>query len=155
MTTNIGSSTSFPAIAPALTEVADIQVALRLLAYGTSSDPANNAAIQSNSIFGKLKTLTSTSPVTVTATTHTVDSSTTFLVFNTSATCTVTLPTAATYPGRILWVKNIAAYTVNSASSNVKPLASNTAGTSILAATAGKFAQLVSDGSNWIVMSAN
>jgi hypothetical protein len=58
MTTNIGSSTSFPAIVPDLTDTADIQVALRLLAYGTSSNPADNAAIETNSVFGKIRDLT-------------------------------------------------------------------------------------------------
>jgi hypothetical protein len=37
----------------------------------------------------------------------------------------------------------------------VKPISSNTAGTAILAATAGKWAILQSDGSNWVIMAAN
>lgn len=57
MTINIGTSTSYIAIAPALNEIADIQVAMRLLAYGTSTEPANNAAIANNSVFGKIKDL--------------------------------------------------------------------------------------------------
>jgi hypothetical protein len=60
MTTNIGSSTSFAAIVPDLTDTADIQVALRLLSYGLSSDPADNAAIATNSVFGKIRDLTTT-----------------------------------------------------------------------------------------------
>jgi hypothetical protein len=60
MTTNIGSSTSFAAIVPDLTDTADIQVALRLLSYGLSSDPADNAAIGTNSVFGKIRDLTTT-----------------------------------------------------------------------------------------------
>lgn len=60
MTTNIGSSTSFAAIVPDLTDTADIQVALRLLSYGLSSDPADNAAIATNSVFGKIRDLTIT-----------------------------------------------------------------------------------------------
>jgi hypothetical protein len=58
MTTTIGSSTSFPAIVPDLSATADIQVALRLLSYGTSSNPANDAAIETNSVFGKIRDLT-------------------------------------------------------------------------------------------------
>jgi hypothetical protein len=58
MTTNIGSNTSFPAIVPDLTDTADIQVALRLLSYGLSSEPADNAAIETNSVFGKIRDLT-------------------------------------------------------------------------------------------------
>jgi len=39
-----------------------------------------------------------------------------------------------------------------SASSNVKPIGTNTAGTAILPATAGTWCTLVSDGSHWIIM---
>jgi len=69
-----------------------------------------------------------------------------------TASITVTLPAAASFPGREINLKTIAAFTVVSASANVKPLATNTAGTAILAATAGKWARLVSDGTNWVVM---
>lgn len=58
MPLNIGTSTSYQTFAPLLSEVADIQVALRLVSYGTSSEPADNAAISSNSIFGKIRDLT-------------------------------------------------------------------------------------------------
>lgn len=72
-----------------------------------------------------------------------------------SASISVTLPTPSSFPGREIHIKTIAAFTVVSASSNVKPLATNTAGTAILAATAGKWARLVSDGSHWIIMAGN
>lgn len=72
-----------------------------------------------------------------------------------SASISVTLPTASSFPGREINIKTIAAFTVVSASSNVKPMTSNTAGTAILAATAGKWARLVSDGANWIIMAGN
>jgi hypothetical protein len=74
------------------------------------------------------------------------------LIFNGSGSITLTLLAAATYPGKVLYVKTIAAQTVVSASSNVKPIDSDTAGTAILAATAGKWAMLQSDGTNWVVM---
>jgi hypothetical protein len=93
-------------------------------------------------------------PITVNATTHTVLSTAFSLIFTTT-TCTVTLPSASTYNGRMLMVKNVTATAVNSNASNVVPLGSTTAGTAILAATAGKFALLQSDGTNWIVMMAN
>lgn len=161
MTTTVGSSTSYSLTVPALTETADIQVALKLLSYGSSSDPANDAAIDANSVIGYVKAVSTAkadktiAPVTVTATTHTVAATTNFLIFNTTGNCTVTLPSPSTNSGRVLWVKNIAAFSITSASSNVKPLTTNTAGTAILSNSAGKFAQLVSDGTNWIVMSAN
>lgn len=61
---------------------------------------------------------------------------------------------AASFIGRVVVIKTIAAYTVVSASSNVVPINSATAGNAILAATAGKWAEMVSDGSNWIIMAA-
>lgn len=69
--------------------------------------------------------------------------------------CTITLPAAATYPGRILIITNVTANSVTSDASNVKPLGSDVAGTTILSASAGKFAFLQSDGSFWITLMAN
>lgn len=77
------------------------------------------------------------------------------VICNGGASITVTLPTASSWTGRKVRIKTRAAYTVISASSNVKPLDTDTAGTAILAATAGKWAELVSDGSNWIIMAGN
>ena len=73
-----------------------------------------------------------------------------------SANVSVTLPSGAAYIGRTVTIKNLSgSYTVISASSNVKPLTSATAGTAILAATAGKWATLVcEDGTNWIIVAA-
>ena len=93
-------------------------------------------------------------PSTVNGTTYTVAAADSSLIFTTTS-CTLTMPSAATYPGRVLHIKNISAITVNSASSNIVPLASATAGSSILTNTAGKRAMLQSDGSNWIIMASN
>lgn len=73
-----------------------------------------------------------------------------------SANVSVTLPSGAAYIGRTVTIKNLSgSYTVISASSNVKPLTSATAGTAILAATAGKWATLVcEDGTNWVIVAA-
>jgi hypothetical protein len=76
-------------------------------------------------------------------------------IFNASGTFTATLPVAASYPGRWWRCKSIAAQAVNSASSNVVPLAGGAAAATILAAGAGKWADLQSDGVNWIIMAAN
>jgi hypothetical protein len=67
------------------------------------------------------------------------------------STCTVTLPAASSYSGRVLHFQNYQAQTLISASSNVVPLAGGAAGTSILLASAGDSATLVSDGSNWLM----
>ena len=77
------------------------------------------------------------------------------VICNGSASITATLPAASSWVGRKIRIKTIAAFTVVSASSNVKPLDTNTAGTAILAATAGKWAELVSDGTNWVEMAGN
>ena len=78
-----------------------------------------------------------------------------WITCNGAASITVTLPSAALNVGREVMLRNIAAFTVVSASSNVVPIATATPGTAILAATAGKCATLVSDGTDWVVMAAN
>ena len=93
-------------------------------------------------------------PVTKTAS-FTLGSNENEVICNGTATITVTLPAASSWVGRKVRIKTVAAFTVVSASSNVVPLAGGAAGTAILAATAGKYAELVSDGTNWIVMAAN
>ncbi len=101
--------------------------------------------------------ISTSAPTTKTAN-YTVDSGASkdsSIIFNGAGSLTITLPAAASFSGRILRVKTIAAQTVVSASSNVVPLAGGAAGTAILAATAGKWADLQSDGSNWIIMAAN
>lgn len=76
-------------------------------------------------------------------------------IINASGTFVLTLPDAAANTGRVLTLKSISAQIVNSASSNVCPITSATAGTAIFTATAGKWAILISDGTNWIVMAGN
>lgn len=93
-------------------------------------------------------------PVTKTAN-YTVTDSDSSLIFNCAGSCTLTLPAASSYSGRWIYVKTLAAQTVVSASSNVAPLTSATAGTAILSASSGKWANLQSDGTNWIVMAGN
>lgn len=92
-------------------------------------------------------------PTTLTGTSGTATSAS--QIINASGTFTLTLPTATGNSGRWIYVKSIAAQAVNSASSNVVPLGSATAGTAILTNTAGKYAWLQSDGTNWITMAAN
>ena len=68
------------------------------------------------------------------------------------STCTVTLPDATLWGGRQVTFKNLQAQTLVSASSDVAPIGSATAGTAILPATIGAWATLVSDGTNWVIM---
>lgn len=92
--------------------------------------------------------------VNITTATATISSGISVVV-DFAGTCTLTLPSAASYTGRTLTIKTITANTVVSATSNVVPLVGGAAGTAILAATAGKWSQLTSDGTSWIIMAAN
>ena len=99
--------------------------------------------------------LTLYAPVTKTAN-FTVAATENWLINNKAASsCTVTMPAAASYTGRSITIKNLVAFTVISASSNVVPRAGGAAGTAILAATAGAWATLVSDGTNWVIMAGS
>lgn len=96
-------------------------------------------------------------PVTQTAS-FSLGESDNFVIANgAAANVTMTLPSGAEQIGRVIFVKNLSAtYTLVSASSNVKPRTSDTAGTAILAASAGAWAILVcADGTNWVVMAGN
>jgi hypothetical protein len=110
------------------------------LGYWTNVTPASVLATASGA------------PVTKTAN-FTVAANETWLINNKSgSTCTVTLPSPATYTGRYLTFKNMQAQTLVSASSNVVPIDSTVAGTAILLAVVGNWATMVSDGTNWIIM---
>jgi hypothetical protein len=90
-------------------------------------------------------------PVTKTAD-FTVAATDIWLINNKSgSSCTATLPAAASYSGRVLHFQNYQAQTLVSASSNVVPLAGGAASTSILLASSGDSATLVSDGTNWLM----
>lgn len=94
------------------------------------------------------------SPVTKTSS-FTVGDAENWLICNGAGAITVTMPSASgPNAGREIMIKTVAAQAVNSASSNVIPLAGGAAGTAILAATAGKWATLVSNGTNWEIMQA-
>jgi hypothetical protein len=77
-----------------------------------------------------------------------------WVICNGTGTITVTLPAASSWTGREFTIKTRAAFTVISSASNVVPIDTGTAGTAILPATAGAWATLVSDGTNWIIMQA-
>ena len=90
-------------------------------------------------------------PVTKTAD-FTVAATDIWLINNkTGSTCTATLPAASSWSGRVLRFLNYQAQTVVSASSNVVPLTGGSAATSILLASIGDSATLVSDGTNWLM----
>jgi hypothetical protein len=92
--------------------------------------------------------------VNTTGTSITLGIATTWLNIHQSSNFTVTLPSAATYPGKEIHIRNSAGGVVLSASSNIIDMAVSHAGstTTIIMAggTAGQFTTLVSDGTNWI-----
>ena len=84
---------------------------------------------------------------------YTITGTDTWIINNkTGSSLTLTFPAASSWPGRYISVKNMQAQTVVSASSNVVPIDSTTAGTAILLAVVGNWATLVSDGTNWVIM---
>lgn len=93
-------------------------------------------------------------PVTVT-TDYTVAAGVTFIISNRGASNTLTLPTASSHTGRILFVLTIQAFAVISASSNVVPLAGGTAATPILPGVDGAWCMLVSTGTAWQIMASS
>ena len=124
-------------------DVAELQKEIQSLQVQPQFDiAAINAAIAA----------TSTAPVTKTAD-FTVASNETWIINNKSgSTCTVTLPAASFWSGRELIFKNMQAQSLVSASSNVVPINSTTAGTAILLPVIGNWATMVSDGTNWVIM---
>lgn len=113
---------------------------------GADAPPAFRALVAAD-----ITGLTYSAPVTKTAD-FSVAATDLWLINNKSgSTCTVTLPTASAYSGRILHFQNYQSQALVSASSNVVPIAGGAAGTSILVASSGDQATLVSDGTNWLM----
>ena len=104
---------------------------------------------------GAFNIISTTAPATLTGTSGSVAAQQGSAIINASGTFTLTLPSAATLPGQWMHLKSIAAQIVNSASSNVVPIGTATAGTAIFTAAAGKWAILQSDNTNWITMAGN
>jgi hypothetical protein len=76
-------------------------------------------------------------------------------IVNGAGTVAISLPSPASMVGQPIVIKTIAAQLVNSASANVVPIGGGAAGTAILAGTIGKWAALVSDGTNYQIMQGN
>ena len=121
---------------------------------------ANGDLIQYDSALQYWKNVTTASvlassggaPVTKTADFTVADNETWIINNKSGSTCTATLPTASAWTGRTLTFKNMQAQTLVSASSNVVPIDSTSAGTAILLAVVGNWATMVSDGTNWVIM---
>ena len=97
---------------------------------------------------------TTSAPVTKTAD-FTLSETESWVINNKSgSTCTVTLPAPSAYTGRQVTFKNMQPQLLVSASSNVVPIDSTSAGTAILLDVVGNWATMVSDGGNWVIMQA-
>lgn len=92
-------------------------------------------------------------PVTVT-TDYVVAATAYYIISNRAASNTLTLPAVATNSGRILKVQTRTAQTVVSATSNVTQKGGGAATNAILPAAIGAWAELVCDGSTWIIVAA-
>ena len=153
-TTSFGTAASIAAIADGTFSASNVgsYIQFSTITTGTTSPRAERMRIGSNGFVTITGALGRGAPVTKTAD-FTVGVAENWLINNKAvSSCTVTLPTASSWTGREIMIKNLAAFTVISASSNVKPIGTNTAGTAILPATVGTWCTLVSDGTNWIIM---
>ena len=151
---------------PAGTYVTSISVVSTNGLAGTSSGGVTPALTLSTSITGILKgngTAISAAvantdymgvgaPVTKTADFTVANGEIWYINNKSGSTCTVTLPAASSWTGRTLTFKNMQAQTLVSASSNVVPIDSTSAGTAILLAVVGNWATMVSVGTFWVIM---
>ena len=151
---DVSDALKAPIASPTFTGTVTIPTGASISGFAPLASPALTGTATAVNL-GVSGYITRTAPVTATAN-YTVTATDTYIINNKAASSmTLTLPTASTQTGREITIKTIVAFTVISASSNVVPAASATAGTAILAATAGKFARLVSDGTNWVIMDNN
>jgi hypothetical protein len=142
----------------------DTNISLNLVGKGTGVVQAGGVPVVTTTGAQTLtnKTLTSpittglrrSAPVTKTADFTLADTEDYIINNKTGSACIVTLPAASGHTGRVVVMKTIQAQAISSASSNVVPLAGGAAGTAIVSGTAGNWAELVSDGTNWIIMKA-
>jgi hypothetical protein len=149
---------------PAGTYVTSVSVVSANGLAGTSSGGATPALTLSTSVTGLLKgngTAISaatanvdyvgvSTPVVKTADFSVVNGDAWLINNKSGSTCTVTLPTASSWAGRVLHFQNYQSQTLVSASSNVTLVDGSATGTAILLASSGDSATLVSDGSNWL-----
>jgi len=126
-----------------------------ILVYAPNEGDTRRASLTSLMAFIEASLVSpNLAPVTKTADFTLADAENYIINNKSGSACVVTLPAASNYTGRVVVMKTIQAQAINSASSNVVPLAGGAAGTAIVSGTAGNWAELVSDGINWIIMKA-
>ena len=90
-----------------------------------------------------------------TSSSFTISANTTWQDINTNVLTTITLPNAALYPGKEIYIRQSGGGSLQSASSNIIPFQTPPTGstsTGILTASTHRAVTLVSDGTNWIIM---
>jgi hypothetical protein len=141
-----------------LQQLADNDTTITVSDFNTAANVTINGSLQFqvNSTTTKVNgNFATTAPVTKTND-FTLATGENFVIVNkTGSGCTVTLPSASSNTGRQVTFKTLQAQTLISASSNVCPIDSATPGTAILTNVVGKWAILVSDGTNWVIMASN
>ena len=83
---------------------------------------------------------------------YTILKSDNWIICNSSSTITITLPSGTDNIGRELMFKNISSGAVSSLINNITSLDGTTTNFTILSGTAGQWATLVYDGTNWNIM---
>ena len=160
--TNVASFLATPTSANLLAAVTD-ETGSGALVFGTAptlGSPVISGGSIDNTPIGA--TTANTGKFTTLATNIVTNANATYTVLATDNTIiqtttgsTYTLPAASSFTGRRLHIVTQFAGAVISASSNVIPIAGGAAGTAILAATAGKFALIQSNGTNWVIVASN
>jgi len=77
------------------------------------------------------------------------------VIFDVATTATITLPFGYLFPGRRIRVVTRQAQAILSSQSNIIPITGGAATNAILAATAGNWADLESDGTYWVITASN
>ena len=159
-TINVGSSTATGTMRFAYG--ATISGSTKTVEVGTNGVSGSTTTVTFGSTFGTTTTVNGQTkivgsfgrgaPVTKTADFTLADTENWLINNKSGSTCTVTLPAASSWVGREITFKNMQAQTLVSASSNVVPIDSTSAGTAILLNVVGNWATMVSDGTNWVIM---
>ena len=147
-TVSVVSANGFAGTVATATSTPAITLTTSITGVLKGNGTAISAAVANTDYIPLSTVLTKTADYTITGTD-------TWIINNkTGSALVLTFPAASSWTGRSITVKNMQAQLVNSASSNIVPIDSTTAGTAILLGVIGNWAHLVSDGTNWVVMQA-
>jgi hypothetical protein len=125
-----------------------------LLNPNGSISNTNNSG--TNSSLVSITSLSRGAPVTVDTVSYTVPNNVNWIICDTSlGIVTITLPLGVEYSGREIMLKNIGSNIVESSTTNIIELDTTNSTTTILDATPGKWATIISNGNYWIIMQAN